>query len=49
MDSLGLSGKFPLKIKPNTANLILPQDKTAVHTLSEYLTLHIIKVNAMTE
>ena len=45
--TLRLSGHVPLEISPNMANLILPQDKAAVHPLAENLTLHIIKLNAM--
>ena len=40
---LKLSGKVPLKIRPNLTNLILPQGKAAVHPLEEQLTPHIIK------
>ena len=32
-EALELSGNIPLKIMPNLANLILPQDKTNAHPL----------------
>ena len=35
--ALELSGEVLLKIKPNLTNLILPQDKAAVHPLAEKL------------
>ena len=47
--ALELSSNVPLKIRPNITNLILPQDKTAVHPLAEKLTLHIIKFNTMVD
>ena len=47
--ALDLSGKVPLKIRPDLTNLILPQDKAAVHPLAEKLTLHIIKFNTMVD
>ena len=47
--ALELSGKVPLKIRPDLTNLILPQDKAAVHPLAEKLTLHIIKFNTMVD
>ena len=46
-ETLKLSDETPLKIKPNLTNLILPQDKAAIHPLAEKLTLHIIKSNTM--
>ena len=47
--ALELSSNVPLKIRPNITNLILPQDKTAVHPLAEKLMLHIIKFNTMVD
>ena len=47
LQALELSSKVPLKIRPNLINLILPQDKAAVHPLAEKLTLHIIKFITM--
>ena len=47
--ALELSGKVPLKIRSDLTNLLLPQDKAAVHPLAEKLTLHIIKFNTMVD
>lgn len=42
---LDLARKSPFKITPRLTNLILPQDKTAIHPLAEKLTLHVITFN----
>ena len=49
LQAFELSDEVPLKIRPNLTNLILPQDKAAVHPFAEKLTLHIIKFNTMVD
>ena len=41
LQALQLLGKIPLKIRPKLTNLILSQDRAAVHPLAEKLTVHI--------